>query len=131
VVLELQHAPVLRNQHAVLTVPIPDLSFLVDYVILAQWAFQDPANPSELFYSDICGARVAPGQAATQSSALGQGSVGSAAASAGTETGSQEPMQGGSAHKIMFRNRMLESPRCLRESSEMLQVLKARAGMAN
>lgn len=42
------------------SVAVPDDPNLQDFVVLTQWAFVNPYNPSELVYSDIAGARVRP-----------------------------------------------------------------------
>jgi hypothetical protein len=116
VALSVEHNLIMRTQSAIAAVQMPNLEFLVDSVLLTQWAFpdpNDPQNPNALVYSDICGARFLPGS---------NGALASSAA-------------GTTAHQIghgVCRNRLreeLEKDTRRVPAGPMLAGLRARAGM--
>lgn len=131
IALELTHEQFTRTQTAAAAIPVPDLPFLTDFVLLTQWAFQDPADPSELFYSDICGARFRPG---TSQSLMAGGGGGSGSTSSSSISSAGAPLAPGGSSSTLeskrkkFRTELMKDPRALEDDNGMLRTLRINAG---
>jgi hypothetical protein len=95
------------------SLPIPNEAFLVDCVVLAQWAVIAPGSPATLVYSDIVGVRVS--EAPPSSALAAQG--GGASPNGATMTTAQK--------RAVFRNALNTHPRHVAPNSNALQALWA------
>jgi hypothetical protein len=111
--LEIQHMQRFHGGNIAAHITIPNLSFLTDTVVLAQWAFVNQATPAEFVYSDIAGVRVRPNPAAASALTGGGGT-------SSTSTAGSYPE---------FRNALRQDARCVTPNGSTswgLQLLQQR-----